>query len=479
MGSLFQLPDELLATLLSTYPCREPQIRTLATLVYPLAAPCRNLIIHGTEATGKSAITASLLAALGSDDEVETNLGYAIVKSPECVTARHLFERTTAAVAHALQWPNPAGRCETLAALTVELSKMLKYVERGKGWRFVLVFDAIDRQKEAPPTLLPALARLSEIIPNLTTIFILTAPFPALLRTPSTPNLYFPSYTKAQYTTILSTTSTPPSLPNTIDQEALDLYARFVAAVYDSLAKPASRTLPRLQQACQALWPRFTAPIAAGTHKAREFSKLLIAARAYLQDESILAPPSAATTPTKPKPSKPLTKTTTDLSNLLPSTAKLLLLAAYLASHNAPRHDQTVFSTWHHGRRRRRGGRRSPGPRPKHRKIARKLLGPGVFVLERMVAIYAAVRREWIADHQKGSEGLVNKNNSVVDGDVGMAIATLASLRLLLRVGGGGAAASGSDMMDRGGRWRVGVGWEVIRGVGRSLGIEVEDWLVE
>ena len=102
-----------------------------------------------------------------------------------------------------------------------------------------------------------------------------------------------------------------------------------------------------------------------------------------------------------------------------------------------------------------------------------------MFVLERMVAIYAAVRREWIADHQKGSEGLLNNNNnSVVDGDVGMAIATLASLRLLLRVGGG-TAVSGSDMMDRGGRWRVGVGWEVIRGVGRSLGIEVEDWLVE
>lgn len=337
----------------------------------------------------------------------------------------------------------------------------------------------------------------------------MTAPTPALLRTPSTPTLYFPPYTKAQYTTILSTTSAPPSLPNTTEQETHDLHARFVAAVHDSLAKPASRTLPRLQHACQALWPRFTAPIAAGTHKAREFSKLLIAARAYLQDESVLAPSivtipaadqaqpqppsqppsqpgSAATTPTKPKPSaKPLAKTTTDLSNLLPSTAKLLLLAAYLASHNAPRHDQTVFSTWHHGRRRRGGGTISSlsggrrGPRPKHRKIARKLLGPGVFVLERMVAIYAAVRREWIADHQKGSEGLSNNNNSVVDGDVGMAIATLASLRLLLRVGGGGAAASGSDMMDRGGRWRVGVGWEVIRGVGRSLGIEVEDWLVE
>lgn len=165
MGSLFQLPDELLATLLSTYPCREPQIRSLATLVYPFAAPCRNLLLHGTEATGKTAITTALLGALGSgDDEASNYLSYAVVKSPECVTARHLFERTTAAAAHALQWPNPPARCETLAALTVELSKMLKYVERGRGWRFVLVFDAIDRQKESPHTLLPALARLSEIV---------------------------------------------------------------------------------------------------------------------------------------------------------------------------------------------------------------------------------------------------------------------------------------------------------------------------
>lgn len=162
MGSLFLLPDELIVTLSIKFPSREPQIRSLATLVYPHAAPCCNLIIHGTEATGKSAIAAALLAAL--KDDPTTDLNYAIVKSPECVTARHLFERTTAAVADALRYDEFVGRCETLSALTVELSKMLKYVDRGKNSRFVLVFDAIDRQKEAPPTLLPALARLSEIV---------------------------------------------------------------------------------------------------------------------------------------------------------------------------------------------------------------------------------------------------------------------------------------------------------------------------
>lgn len=499
MGSLFQLPEELIATLFTTFPSREPQIRSLATLVYPQAAPCRNLIIHGTEATGKSTITSSLLSALSEDDK--TGLDYAIVRSPECVTARHLFERTTDAVADALKWQAPVGRCETLAALTVELSKMLKYVERGKAWRFVLVFDAIDRQREAPPTLLPALARLSEIIPNLTTIFILTAPLPSILRTPATPHLHFPPYTKPQYAAILLT-SPPPPLPNTTQQETTDLYTKFVAAVHDSLTRAASRTLPSLKQATATLWPRFTAPVAAGTHKAKEFSKLLILARVWLQDESVLAPgivsstmrpvvaASNSATPSG-TPQKPVSTTasptkaaagpnnnktgtsTTDLAVLLPRTARLLLVAAYLASHNAPRHDQTLFSTWHYGRRKRGGGHvKSSGHRSKHRKIARKLLGPGVFVLERMVAIYVALRREQLGD---GGGGKGGGNALGVDADVGMALATLASFRLLVRVGAG----AGAGDMDRGGRWRCGVGWEVVRGVGRSLGLEVEEWLIE
>lgn len=84
-----------------------------------------------------------------------------------------------------------------------------------------------------------------------------------------------------------------------------------------------------------------------------------------------------------------------------------------------------------------------------------------------MVAIYVALRREQLGDAKGIGLG--------VDADVGMAIATLTSLRLLIRVGSG----AGAGDMDRGGRWRVGVSWEVARGVGRSMAFEVEDWLIE
>ncbi|KAI1300782.1 origin recognition complex subunit 5 C-terminus-domain-containing protein [Xylaria venustula] len=499
MTSFLELPEDLLASLITNFPCRETQIDALVTLIHPRVAPCRNVVVHGAEATGKSAIVSELLRTLRDDSP--SDLNYAIVKSAECVTARHFFERTVGLVGDALQNEVTPGRCETLAALTAELTKILKYVDRDDGSRFVLVFDGIDRQRDAPPTLLPALARLSEIILSLTTVFIITTPSPSLLRISSPPHVHFPPYTKAQYISILAR-EPPPSLPNTTQQETNDLWTRFAAAVHDSLTRPAARTLPRLTQCCAALWPRFTAPVAAGTHKAREFSKLLIAARAYFQDESVLEPGiqraraiTNSTTTTNTTTNNITTTSTsiekkkngssgTDLSTLLPPTARHLLIAAYLASHNAPRHDNTLFSTWHSGgKKRRRGGvsgvTTSNGPgrgrRAKHRRIARKLLGPGVFVLERMVAIYVATKQEWGdgADDVKGG----------VDGDVGMAIATLASLRLLVRVGGGvasaAAGAGGGADLDRGGKWRVNVGWEVIRGVGRSMGVEVEEWLVE
>jgi origin recognition complex subunit 5 len=92
-------------------------------------------------------------------------LRHAVISSAKCITGRHLFETTVAEVAAALEWPDEPKRCENLAQLVVELSRMLKYSERlSSGFRFVLVFDGVDKQREGPGTLLPALGRLHEIV---------------------------------------------------------------------------------------------------------------------------------------------------------------------------------------------------------------------------------------------------------------------------------------------------------------------------
>ncbi|CAK7267486.1 hypothetical protein SEPCBS57363_002614 [Sporothrix epigloea] len=487
-----------LDSLLHSFPGREQQIKTLATLLDPSLSPSGHIIIHGTEASGKSAVTSAVLDVLSrtslpsSTGAGEGCLDYAIIDSNKCVTLRHLFERAVAKVADAVHHLGPRSRrCETLSQLTVELSNLLKYGDTSQGRHFVLVFDAIDRQRDASSTLLPGLARLTEIIPNLTVIFVVTFPTPFMLRISFVPHIQFGNYSKTEFVDILSRLP-PPALAKATEEETHELWTRLCTAVHDSLTRTAGRTLPAFREACIALWPKFTAPILAGTHGPREFSKLLIAARSHFQDESLLDPgfvmaPDSHTQPQTQPPPPPQSQEGLDapadnplaarhLATLLPTTARLFLLCAYLASHNATRHDMTLFSTYHHGsKKRRRGGMGGSAgrPRAKHRKIARKLLGAHSFTLERMMAIFAAVRSEWTLAPPLTATGR-NSAAALLDGDRYTAIATLATLRLVVRVAG-----PASDPMDRAGKWRVNVGWEVVRSLGRSMGIEMEDWLID
>jgi origin recognition complex subunit 5 len=149
------------------------------------------LVLYGLEATGKSAIVQAVLEALAStsgtaldghagEDTDEEIVQFAIVKSAESITGRHLLEQTVGSVAKAVDWKGKIGRCESLAQFVVELGRILNNhgpnaISDAKQ-RFVLVFDGIDSQREPPPTLLPALARLGEMVsgsPSKATISVL------------------------------------------------------------------------------------------------------------------------------------------------------------------------------------------------------------------------------------------------------------------------------------------------------------------
>lgn len=149
------LPEELLLSLNDRIPCRELQIRQLATLLF-ISSPS-TIVVHGVEATGKSLIIQAVLEAV--------EIPSAVIRSRECITTRHLLERTLSSVQDALrkhgveEVDTGDGRCESISAFLVQLQQLLD----GKG-RFILVFDGIDRQREAAPTLLPAIARLGELV---------------------------------------------------------------------------------------------------------------------------------------------------------------------------------------------------------------------------------------------------------------------------------------------------------------------------
>lgn len=108
-------------------------------------------------------------------------------------------------------------------------------------------------------------------------------------------------------------------------------------------------------------------------------------------------------------------------------------------------------------KRRKKGGGTAVGRVSKHRKIQRKLLGPQAFVLERMLAIFHA-----ILPHQL-----------VPTADIMAQIATLASLRLLVRTSGT------ADPLEAQTKWRINVGWEYVQQLARTVRFDVESYLAE
>lgn len=104
------------------------------------------LVVHGAEATGKSVVLQDVLR--GS--------AHAIVKCENTITTRHLLESTIVACSKS---QSGQAKCENISAFVNNLDSQLQSTEK-----FVLVFDAIDGQQEALPTLLPALARAGKAV---------------------------------------------------------------------------------------------------------------------------------------------------------------------------------------------------------------------------------------------------------------------------------------------------------------------------
>lgn len=84
------------------------------------------------------------------------------------------------------------------------------------------------------------------------------------------------------------------------------------------------------------------------------------------------------------------------------------------------------------------------------------MLSPSPFPLDRMLAILHAI----IPHDFPQSADLMTQ------------IATLASLRLLVRAGGVGA-----DIIDASSKWKINCGWEFVATLGRGIGFEIRDYL--
>jgi origin recognition complex subunit 5 len=320
-------------------------------------------------------------------------------------------------------------------------------------------------------------------IPNLTTIFIVTSPGPNFLHYPGVPHIEFPAYTKSELIEIISLVEPTPQLPkgkNGKDAKEItqETWTRFCTTVWESLSKHSGRDILSLRSVCLRLWPRFIRPILDGSLDPIPFSRVLVANRSLFQNENVLVHSLTSNSSTDaPVTDGSQTSKYQGIGAQLPYYSRLILVAAYLASFNPPKTDQLLFMKAAASKRRKKGGgtaltRGRPGV-SKNRKISRKLLGPQAFILERMMAIFQAIRGD--ADATGKYQGKGKAVPVAGAADIQMAIATLASLRLLVRMG----PANSADIIDGGVKYRVAIGWDVVRGIARSVGVEAEDYLVD
>jgi len=462
------LPPELLAIVSERWPCREGPLRQLSNLLRPGLPLPPTLVVYGPAATGKSGLVRDYLQTTGRQ--------HTAVRCHECVTGRHLLERMCAAThdalhrddseaSHSAAAPTSAGcrnawRCDSLSSLVVQLQRIL----HARDEPFILVLDDIDPPRDSPPTLLPALARLPELVPSLHLVLILRRhPSPSLFHRAGIPHLAFPAYSRQQTLQILAQRPpdiflAPPPPERGYDDEAHAedrawLWPRFCAAVWDSLGQAAARDLRAFREVCHRLWRPFVGPIVCGDFGTRDFSRLLIAQRKLFQDESVLVaeivkPPAAPLATANPPPNSPPSTTIKDHTHHLPYYAQSLLLAAYLASFTPSRTDAIYFmknsAILRHPRRQRRP--RKPPHIPSSIAHRRRLLAPAPFSLDRLLAIFHALLPHPVR----------------AGADVYTLIASLARLRLLIAVGEG--------------RWKIGsvVSAEVAGRLARGVGVEGE-----
>ncbi|KAL9107161.1 MAG: hypothetical protein Q9227_007941 [Pyrenula ochraceoflavens] len=356
----FLLPQELIA-IQNRWLFRDAQLQLLAALLNPNLPSPPAIVVYGPAHTGKTKLLRDLF------DTLHAPFGF--VDCNECISLRQFFTKAYASCITALKdtvdW-DTSGRIENVNVLATELRKAFK--QSGKD-RLYLVCDGIDQQREITPTLSLAIARLGQLVPGFCLVLVVRSARSIGLNGLGVPFVHFPDYTRNEAISMIARDS-PSEAELVLDQTTLSKwYAQFVAVVYDAIVGPTTRSMPSLRSACKRLWPTFIRPVISGESppgksKKWEFSKLLVRNRNMFQAKSegvlvdrleaaknnhlsdVEASPLATSSTSTVKSSSvtEILSVKARRAPLLKFYCTIVLVACFLASHNAPKTDTLVFS---------------------------------------------------------------------------------------------------------------------------------------
>lgn len=458
--------------LLNKVPCREEQLNVLFNLLGEgdECLPC-SIFISGSMATGKTLCVNSALQSL--------NYKHVVIDCIECYTPKVMFE----SILSGLEDEEIDVKCETLMDLTNGLNRLQ---ETQIGYEpVIVVFDRAERLRSMDHNIMSSFLRLQELCKlNICTIFITQLVYENFyfkmgVREPI--KLYFPNYNKEELFKIiflhqklfihhlLATYEVDDDIKEELEKP--ELFANFLNAFLSVFYRPC-RDLIELQHMACVNFMKYCEPIIENEINASDLSKLWRHISPILKSSlELLYLRISNSKPTKPSPGKEnsdadnipthnfentlkeeLISTKTFAQSFeLPYYAKFLLIASYLASYNPPKEDKRLFMK-NHGKQR----KRLQQVRAKA-KITEKLntqLGPKVFTLDRLLAIFYAILEEKI--------GLTS--NLLAQ------IATLVELKLI----------AGSKEIDLDtAKYKCIVGYDFISAVAQTVGFNVRKYLYD
>lgn len=404
--------------LFKNVPCREAQLNELFDLLGEYDEPLPTAIfISGNMATGKSLCVQTALNYLG--------FKHVTVNCIECYSPKIIFETVLSQISYENN-DQVDVKCDSLRDF---ISALNQVEEEGNRYEpVVLVLDKAERLRNMDLNIFSALLRLRELCNlNVCTIFLTHLNYDHFyfkmgVREPL--KIFFPNYSKEELLEIillshnsfvhhiLSQNNVDDEIKNELQKQ--ELFANFLIAFLSVFYRPC-RDLIELIHMAKVNFAQYCEPIVKKEIQASDLSKLwrhispILKASLELLYLRISDYSSTLTqSPGKENDNKDsqklnffentlkeeLTSTKTFAQSFeLPYYAKFLLISAYLASYNPPKEDKRLFMK-NHGKQRKRLQQVKAKA-----KITEKLntqLGPKVFTLDRLLAIFYAILEEKI-----------------------------------------------------------------------------------
>lgn len=458
--------------LLNKVPCRENQLNDLFDILgdFDEPLPC-SIFVSGNMATGKSLCVGSVLQYL--------RFRHVLIDCIECYTPKIMFE----SILSGLETEDVDIKCESLLDLINSFNRL--QVDKTNYEPIVLVFDRAERLRSMDHSVISAFLSLREHCNlNICTIFVTHLVYENFffkMGVKEPLKLYFPNYNKEELFKIifLRQTSFIKYLFNSyevdegvkLELEKPELFANFLNAFLSVFYRPC-RDLIELQHMARVNFVKYCEPIMKNEIAATDLTKLWRHISPILKTSlELLYLRISNSKHSQPSPGKEnndstniqyynfentlkeeLTSTKTFAQSFeLPYYAKYLLIASYLASYNPPKEDKRLFMKYHGKKRKRLQQVRAKA------KITEKLntqLGPKVFTLDRLLAIFYAILEEKI--------GLTS--NLLAQ------IATLVELKLI----------AGSKEIDLDiAKYKCIVGYDFIAAVAQTVGFNVRKYLYD